>query len=832
MSLTFESIELIDFDRMALNGIRRFKLTLDKMITLILGRNGCGKSSLLEQLTLMCPDKDDYSTGGGRIIWFVYNGRRYQSSCMLKGKSFKCTISDESGHVYCDNVNPKVYHLTIEDMFNFNRVISDIITGRYSITSMNTTERRKLFTAITESDLTYALKFYNKAKSKLRDSVGTTKWLKKEIGTLKTQIINDADDMLATKERIETIKGEIVKLDEQIQYITSYIPTIKLSPDSAEKQLETLNGTMLSIDVHYPTLVSNVEPGAIQSEIARIDGSLSQMSEQLEDLDSRIRTAKEYDATDVDALNRELETINTSLTEWTAKCAPFDNLLSLNEDTLTMANNHYENLTGTLYNYINTLMPYNDIIADCGQQLDVKFQERNKVLAERDRIGMQCKMLREEIEQLKAVQDVTCDNCGNIFKPGHRNVTVEDNTEKLNTLIAYYDDLDTQHKTLSEEVTRLNEAKLCKDKVFSQIHEMSKYPAYNKLLVQLHTDTEKWTVFNMTVISSTINRFGEALTWAVRINDYKARATKLKSDIEIAVATQVEDIDALTKKYNQVSDHCSELQRKRNLLVTDMNTYTRYMDNLNRVKDVGEKIQSLSEEWQRGHVKQTCETIIRNLTEQRDSWWTVLAEANKRFNEMDSQRKKLSMMEQQLEDSTASVERLNKIVKAMSPDEGLLSKYLYQSIRRIVSLMSEFISHIWGYEMKVLPCDIEDGELDYKFPYVIPSGGVERKDIAKSSSAQLGVFDFVFILATYRVMGLKGYPLKADETLSAFDDGHRDSAINFIKTIVARGDHSQSLMVSHDADTHFKLTNADNVVIDPEGIVLPPEYNVNVEIDY
>lgn len=57
-------IKLTDYKRIKLNNLKTIEIDFSEPLQLILGTNGCGKSSILSELTPYPPSSEFYSKGG------------------------------------------------------------------------------------------------------------------------------------------------------------------------------------------------------------------------------------------------------------------------------------------------------------------------------------------------------------------------------------------------------------------------------------------------------------------------------------------------------------------------------------------------------------------------------------------------------------------------------------------------------------------------------------------------------------------------------------------------------------------------------------------------
>jgi recombinational DNA repair ATPase RecF len=61
-----------------LSGIQSFEINPQKTLQLILGKNGSGKSSVLEELSPVPGNKSDYTKGGSKTIHLRHHGALYK----------------------------------------------------------------------------------------------------------------------------------------------------------------------------------------------------------------------------------------------------------------------------------------------------------------------------------------------------------------------------------------------------------------------------------------------------------------------------------------------------------------------------------------------------------------------------------------------------------------------------------------------------------------------------------------------------------------------------------------------------------------------------------
>ena len=199
---------------------------------------------------------------------------------------------------------------------------------------------------------------------------------------------------------------------------------------------------------------------------------------------------------------------------------------------------------------------------------------------------------------------------------------------------------------------------------------------------------------------------------------------------------------------------------------------------------------------------------------------------------MEAELKQLADLEQEHAEHVERRYTAGHMIQAWSPEKGVLQKYYFKAIRRITEMMNHHIRCCWSYEMQVLPCSADNGDLNYQFPYLLKDKPQPVSDVAKSSTGQSEIIDLAFRLVAYNALELTEYPLLLDEPATGFDENHRGALVDFIKQLLDQNMFSQMLVVSHLPDVHTRLREAEYCVIEKEGVTLPERYNESIRIIY
>jgi hypothetical protein len=168
------------------------------------------------------------------------------------------------------------------------------------------------------------------------------------------------------------------------------------------------------------------------------------------------------------------------------------------------------------------------------------------------------------------------------------------------------------------------------------------------------------------------------------------------------------------------------------------------------------------------------------------------------------------------------------LAKILSPVDGLIAEQLIGFIKAFTDHMNTLIGNVWEYDLNIVPCGLESGELDYKFPIHVKSEANRVPDVAKGSTGQCEIIDFAFKLIVMFYLRLTDYPLYLDELGHSFDERHRTNVMNFVKDLVETKGFSQVFMISHYASSHGSFTNAEVLVMDAANITVPMRHNQHV----
>ena len=172
----------------------------------------------------------------------------------------------------------------------------------------------------------------------------------------------------------------------------------------------------------------------------------------------------------------------------------------------------------------------------------------------------------------------------------------------------------------------------------------------------------------------------------------------------------------------------------------------------------------------------------------------------------------------------------SEIEKGLNPNSGIPQKYMVGYINALIDIVNRIIKHVWVYDMEIIPLK-DDVDLNYNLSFTVNNGD-PIKDINLASKGQKEIMDLAWVLAIFHQMKLgKNYPLKLDEPDGGLNNEHRVRLLNFLQQMMQNEDLKQLFMINQFPSVYDSFISSQTLCIKEEGILLPAEYNQDIEID-
>lgn len=822
--MKINTIQLRGYTRFPLDDISEFTLTASANLQIILGTNGCGKSSLLEALSPYPQPSSDYTKGGYKLLEIEHNNSAYtlisEYNANAKHQFIKNGISLNEGGT------ASVQKQLVEKEFGFTQAIHDLLTGKITFCEMLPSQRREWITKISTVDLEYALRVHDTIKTRLRDAQGALKHYQTRLASESQKIISEID--------INALHDENDKLQKHISFYLTHkkanLPNqsdIEYEYESLSKTIEQLSIKILKTSFSYPqkSKVKTLEQIiGVENELVAKEKSiyavLDELQSQLCEDEQTLNQLQKEGAIDQEGLTNKLTTLYEAL----SNMGPLNPELDLGD--------YSQEARADLKAVRLTL---SEFVAQCsGATLDVIDKSRWDKAAEHmtsiDNALFEFKRkhtnLCKKKEDIESVRDNQCPNCQYVWKPGYSenalenlNLEIKDLTgiieiteKRLNECKTICQNIDTRKgeierfKALSQSYPRLRN--------FWQFIAQHKYLYTNPNEIMYQWD--KWlTELNRKISLDTINH---------EIDIVKSTLNRLKNlgekaDVDYFVKKQ----NALTNKINSLYLSIEKNEQSLKSIRSYKKEYLALADNLSQLVRAITRLKALETGILDGKIQQ--EISKRLGTSQLN-----LANNQRAITEAQTLSGIIEDLKTNIDSLSVDIEALKAIEQSLCPSKGLIASVLSDFINKFLIQLNVFIKKVWDYDMAIISCSLENAQLDYRFPINIQQHTSIVSDISKASDGQKEIINLAFMLAIMTHLDLKDYPLFLDEIGSAFDQAHQSKSADFIKWLIETNQCSQLWLATHSAIDHGGLKDTQVCVLNANNISVPQVYNQHVSI--
>jgi hypothetical protein len=819
------SLETRLFDGMQLGGIKRFKMkpTQDKIV--ILGSNGAGKSRLLKIIPPHAVSPVDLEDGGSIEHIYEVDTVRYRFLQEKKGKNLRCSIW-KGDEVIVENANPTVYNDSVTKIIGYDKKVKELLTSLVKFTEMRTPERRFWFGQLAESDLSTALKYYKVLKEMQRDNSGAIKVTERYVADMKPLVLKDADELEALNKRLSALELEYEEVNKEwLQYRNSNgkLDTVLAEMESIAKRVWEVDSNGVESSGYYHNLISELSADLNH----RQNFILPRLNKEITDLDNKIKEAEYY--------SKNLDVFEERITETRRKLETLKG--SDNVFLSDMAILPVSSLRGILARTDALLHDVHPVLSKqtTDEKISVlrqKMDDSQRVLEELKREQLADENIFNEMKNYivkhNHTEDTECPQCKTVFKPGFTKPISELEERMRNASVAIDKRrglIEAARETHTDNVV----AHDLKTELASVVQRYQEDHLFRPLISQIMSTGGFHRGLNLKMW---IDEYSESVRVSIRMSELTEELERLEKERLVAAAASGLDKEGLVNHHTELSQ---SLQKERERIADLSERVTKAKDFMRRAQECEHYQERLE------IIFSSFDTVIEEqgrffysefLNKTKDELWGMISGIRERKIMLDKMKDELKYNEDKLVELRAEKDVYDETVREMSPSDGILAEYLYRSIYAVTDSMNLLIDQVFVYPLVVKPCDVENGELDYQFPFIEGESGTQRFDISVGSDAQKEIFNATFLLSAIQALDLKNQPLLMDEPGRTMDVGHKNTYSDFIASLYDTSYCSQLFVVSHNKEFHSRLGAVDYIVINEEGVDLPDSYNTCVEIEY
>lgn len=818
------ALTLVGNVRLQYSGTREVYYTPQSNIQLIIGNNGSGKSTILNELSPLPALKNDYAKGGSKEIDLYCRGYYYRlrSEFNKDQKHFFMRSTTLDGLAAGENLNDghtlTVQKQLVETHFRYTNEIHELLLGNVRLTQLSPQKRKEWFVKLCNVDVTYAVEVYQRLATNARNVIGAKKHAEQKLLDEKSKLLSE-DEIAELKTQIASLsKLSRAYSEAKMPVRDADVNAIEARLNSLLAEIDSLSRTIIATSTLTLTPAKNVTEyreltETAKAEVSIIDTQIQSLKREYESIDELVALMSSDDG-------RSLEDLQDELCQLEAKrdTLHIDLTLTTREDlkgVFSDASQIVDSVDDLLLK-----MPKNTGLALFNREKVSQAESDLKVLTtQEDRCLFQIQQRERRIDELAKHKPTECPNCNHIWIPG----------VSENELTA----LEAAVTSLQQKVSAIQKNKEDLLTYLEKAHEWKDY--YSRLSTYIRDYprlTVVWDYFMQSGKvtdnpSSLVGYLRHFLTNVTQAIDVKTVLERI--DLISAAITQREQLQGdkgkyLTQRARYLENALKSSQDAFNEAKQKYLTYKTTYDKVCKLSEQKDKLETLLETVSELLIRK--DKLVKNavLDDAIDTSLLSIAGLSKQLNDALGKTQIVDHLTTSVSELTLAEADYRLLLQSLSPTEGLIADSLMGFINTVTQQMNFIISKIWTSKISVRPCHAERGDLDYKFPLSF-EGGLQIADVSLGSKGQKELIDYVFVLIAMIYLDLKDYPLLMDEVGHSFHDAHRIRLFDYIKQLLDQGTVGQVFVVSHFSNTHGSLTHADVNVIDNTGVLVPPHAN-------
>lgn len=818
---------------LGVNGYETLTVTPESAYQLILGTNGAGKSVFMKEIIRVVSSGKAYSKGGYKRITY-----RKDDDIIEVKSTYDKTAGHHEFTLNGDNLNEggtaKVQKELVVKHLGYTEDLYDLITGKVKFTNMIAQQRKTWVTKLSNSKLDYAFKQYNHYRKMERESKVLLKHVVNRTGELKQE--------LASLGSRDSIRNELELLTNQLDQSMRGLTANGVSFSEAENGLTQLSNTLISHNKAIGKILPRVQrlvspyddpvrlgfsvetaPGKIEELVQAIDQRNELIYNITKKLDETTQRDEGYTIEQVDAIIKEKNAILSGTVELPKQLFEHIDVQTI-KDALSISD---DRLAGVCYNVTEALMGMADNSEGLytNAKLNVAEKELEECLLKKNEAQSEYNTVTDNLIRYENSPKVICPSCSHSFKEGMHEDHVKQwrATAELNSSVI--DGLNTTIGTLREYIEScrqfVNEIRyvqsLCND---------SGIPVLFQILRDHKFYLSKPSEF--TLIVDGVLELGRDTNMKRHAKEQLDHYTKLKDILTASNSDQIEEWKrTISKTQLEVNTY---LKEKRHL-----------EEHIRQAKPVLEMYGEVSYHYE------CISKIVKEIDTSREALLTaasdevtnraivsqqlIVSDLRSTLMKIESITEMIRQNEEQAKAFEVDLETAAKTAAALNPSDGFIAKQIFYYLEAIVGRMNDTISEIWHTGLEVLPCDNDDGDLDYKFPVRREDVADLVPDISDCSLGQMEIINFAFVKVVLELSGLMQHPLFLDELGANFDEYHRGMTMSYIKNLVVKSENPQVWMISHYATQHGTFQQPDVLVVNDSNITKPERYNTHVTFE-
>lgn len=822
--MRLKRLVLDGYRRLALSGIHHLDWTPTTAYQMILGTNGCGKSSLMSECSPLPASANDFIKGGSKVSEWEHDHVDYILSSTFAASDRHSFLRE--GVELNKGGTVTVQRELVETHFNgYSKDIHEILTNLVKFTDMSVGVRRKWITRMSQCDYTFALAFHERAKVAARDVQGHLKQVKQRLHdeTLALGKMADADGI---EERVKLLQADLTEL----LYARVPQPTTSLAAERQmidhltrlERSGEALVKASGQIDpIGHDRSAQALERvlGALANELQLQSGILDRLRVEYSDLETLWRSMDAVENTDVASTNEAIAALKAKLEIARPQLTQFPGILELANPAAVLATTE-EILTRLMTLFAQ--LPDNSARYISRDNVEKARTQGREAQGAIDKADGAIRLLKQRLHVIEHAAFQTCPQCAHRWAPG---VEVAEAPELQTKVAAYQTQAARAQVALAQSQAYMEEAETYMGLWRQWRGFVQQYP--DLALLWDHIQTHQYDTDHPGdhggVFSAWLSEITQA-SYVRKLDEEIARLVKLSASAQAGNGHHLKQrLMALEEEIDQRTAKAAGLRQR----MAEVNLQRQLFQSLEASVEAWRvSVEGLETAYQQALASLATECIDRDVTRIQGQ----LGALQHTLNAKQALLNVIADQKRTVESATLDHEALAIIVQELSPKEGLIAEQMHTFIKGWVAQINAFIRPIWTYDLEVLPCEMSNGDLTYRFPVYASATEQKSADVEETSTSIKQIINFAFQQTLILYLGLRDIPLFTDELGANFDVQHRLNLNPFLARLMESQRYTQLFMISHYEAGWGAFNGAEYLVLDGRNIAVPDHHNQHVAL--
>lgn len=807
------------YRRLALSGIHRLDWSPTTPYQMILGTNGCGKSSLMAECSPLPAAANDYLKGGSKSSeWEHAHAEYVLASTFTSGArhSFK-----KDGVELNEGGTSTVQKELVEAHFNgYTKEIHEILTNRLTFTKMSVAERRKWITRMSQCDYTFALAFHDRVKVAARDVQGHLNRVKQRLHD-ETIALGKMDEADGIEDRVKVLQADLTELlYARIPQTTSSRAATAQMHDHLtrlERTGEALIKASEQIDPNghdRSAMALERVIGALEHDIQLQVSLLDRLRVEYSDLEALWHSLGPVEDTDASSLEATLAALTQKLDVARPALTQFPGILTLANPVAVLATTE-EILTRLMT--VFTQLPDNSTRHICRDNVEKARAAGREAQGIVDKADNAIRLLKQRLHVIEHAPGQTCPQCQHQWVPG---IDMDEAPALQAKIAAYQTQAASAATALAQSTAYLDEAEAYMGLYRQWRGFVQQYPDLSLLWdhIQSHRYDTEHPGEHGHVFNAWLTEISQA-AYVRKLEEEIAQLTKLAASAKAGNGQRLKQrLLTLEEEIGQRTTQQATLQRQ----LATVSVQRQLFQSLEASVEAWHgSVQGLEAAYQQALASLATECIDADVTRIQGQ----LGALQHTLNAKQALLNVIADQERTLTNASLDHQALAMIVQELSPKEGLIAEQMHTFIKGWVAQLNAFIRPVWTYDLEVLPCVMSKGDLTYRFPVYASATEQKSDDVEETSTSIEQIINFAFQQTLILYLGLTDIPLFIDELGANFDVQHRLNLNPFLARLMESQRYTQLFMISHYEAGYSSFPGAEYLVLDSRNIAAPDGYN-------